>query len=323
MIIRCDLCPKRCMIEPGQSGECRIRVNLDGRLVAVTYGHPCTVHVDPIEKKPLFHFLPATTSLSLATVGCNLHCKNCQNWEISQQNPEEVPASPLPPADIPKLAVEHGCRSVSYTYTDPVVYFEYTFDSSEYVRRAGLKNVMVTAGYINREPLRELCRVVDAVRIDLKALTDKFYQEICGATLQPVLDSLVTARTLGVHVEVINLLIPTLNDSDREIGALCRWIAENLGREIPLHFSRFFPNYLMKNLPPTPAKSLIRAREIARSAGLYYVYIGNLLVPDGENTFCPECGDLLVERRGYEVLKNILQNGRCPRCNREIYGVWL
>lgn len=323
MIIRCDLCPKRCLIEPGQSGECRIRVNLDGRLVAVTYGHPCTVHVDPIEKKPFFHFLPGTTSLSLATVGCNLHCKNCQNWEISQQNPEEVAASPLLPAEIPRLAAYHGCRSVSYTYTDPVVYYEYTADSSLHVREAGLKNALVTAGYINREPWTELCRKVDAVRIDLKALSDKFYQDICGATLQPVLDSLVTARSLGLHIEVINLLIPTLNDSDKEISDLCRWIARNLGREIPLHFSRFFPNYQMKNLPPTPATALLRAREIAKSAGLYYVYLGNILVPDGENTFCPECGDLLVERRAFAVLKNTIQNGRCPRCNFQIYGVWL
>lgn len=323
MIIRCDLCPKRCMIEPGQSGECRIRVNIDGKLLAVTYGHPCTVHVDPIEKKPFFHFLPGTTSLSLATVGCNLHCKNCQNWEISQQNPEDVAASRLLPPEIPRLAAEHGCRSVSYTYTDPVVYYEYTFDSALYVREAGLKNALVTAGYINRQPWTELCRKVDAVRIDLKALSNKFYQDICGATLQPVLDSLVTARSLGLHIEVINLLIPTLNDSDKEITALCLWIVENLGREIPLHFSRFFPNYQMKNLPPTPAAALIRAHKIAKSAGLYYVYLGNILMPDGENTFCPECGDLLVERQAFEVLKNSIENGRCPRCNFQIYGVWL
>ncbi|MBU1565962.1 MAG: AmmeMemoRadiSam system radical SAM enzyme [Proteobacteria bacterium] len=323
MIIRCDLCPKRCLMEPGQSGECRIRVNLDGKLVAVTYGYPCTVHVDPIEKKPFFHFLPGSTSLSIATVGCNLHCKNCQNWEISQQNPEKVAASKLLPAEIPKLAVEHGCRSVSYTYTDPVVYYEYTVDSSVFVREAGLKNALVTAGYINREPWAELCRKVDAVRIDLKALSDKFYRDICNATLQPVLDSLVTARSLGIHIEVINLLIPTLNDSDKEIRSLCLWIVQNLGREIPLHFSRFFPNYQMKNLPPTPAAALIRAREIARNAGLYYVYLGNILIPDGENTFCPECRDLLVERRAFQVLKNNIENGRCPRCHFEIYGVWL
>jgi len=281
------------------------------------------VHVDPIEKKPFFHFLPGTTSLSIATVGCNLHCKNCQNWEISQQNPEEIAASPLLPVEIPRLAAYHGCRSVSYTYTDPVVYYEYTADSSVFVRQAGLKNTLVTAGYINREPWMELCRKVDAVRIDLKALSDKFYQDICGATLQPVLDSLVTARSMGIHIEVINLLIPTLNDSDKEISDLCRWIVENLGREIPLHFSRFFPNYQMKNLPPTPATALLRARDITRSAGLYYVYLGNILVPDGENTFCPECGDLLVQRRALEVLKNTIENGRCPRCNFQIYGVWL
>lgn len=322
MIIRCDLCPKRCMIEPGQSGECRVRVNLDGRLLAVSYGHPCTVHVDPIEKKPLFHFLPGTSSLSLATVGCNLHCKNCQNWEISQQNPEEVAASPLPPEKVPQLAVEHGCASVSYTYTDPVVYYEYASDSSIYARQAGLRNALVTAGYINEQPWRELCRKVDAVRIDLKALSDTFYQEICGATLQPVLDSLVIARTLGLHIEVINLLIPTLNDSDRQIADLCRWLVTHLGREIPLHFSRFFPNYQMKNLPPTPAATLLKARQIARDSGLYYVYLGNILIADGENTYCPQCGRLVVERRAYKVLQNHIDKGGCRYCQQQIYGVW-
>lgn len=310
------------MIEPGQSGECRIRVNVDGRLVAVVYGHPCAVHVDPIEKKPFFHFLPGTISLSVATVGCNLHCKNCQNWEISQQNPEDIQAVDLPPEQVPGLALRHGCRSVSYTYTDPVVYYEYATDTSLHTREAGLKNLLITAGYINRDPWTQLCRIVDAARIDLKAISDKFYREICSATLQPVLESLVTAKSLGIHVEVINLLIPTLNDSDTDILGLCRWMVKNLGRETPLHFSRFFPNYRMKNLPPTPAGALLRAREIAKSTGLYYVYLGNILLPDGENTFCPQCGDLLVERRAFEVLKNVIRNGRCPRCNREIYGVW-
>lgn len=322
MIIRCDLCPKRCMIEPGQSGECRVRANLDGRLVALTYGHPCTVHVDPIEKKPFFHFLPASLSLSLATVGCNLHCRNCQNWEISQQNPEDVAAYRIDPARLAELGVEHDCRSVSYTYTDPVVYYEYAADSAVQVRAAGLKNTLVTAGYINKEPWRELCLLVDAVRIDLKAMSDTFYREICDATLQPVLDSLVTAHTLGLHAEVINLLIPTLNDDDRDIEALCSWLVTNLSPEIPLHFSRFFPNYQMKNLPPTPAATMLRAREIAKTAGLYYVYLGNILLPDGQNTFCPDCGELVVERRAYEILQNNIKDGRCPRCQRAIYGVW-
>jgi pyruvate formate lyase activating enzyme len=322
MVVQCSLCPKQCLIEPGQSGECRVRVNLDGRLVAVTYGHPCAVHVDPIEKKPLFHFLPGTLSLSVATVGCNLHCKNCQNWEISQQNPEEVEAVSLSPENLPELALQYGCRSVSYTYTDPVVYYEYAVDGSLQARKAGLRNALVTAAYINRDPFMELCRWVDAVRIDLKAMSDTFYRDICGATLKPVLESLVTARSLGKHVEVINLLIPTLNDSDNDLRRLCRWMVENLGPEIPLHFSRFFPNYRMKNLPPTPAEALVRAREIAKAEGLYHIYIGNILMPDGENTFCPRCGDLIVERRGFSILKNVIQNGKCPNCSEEIYGIW-
>jgi len=322
MVVRCDLCPRQCLVAPGQSGECRVRVNVDGRLVAVAYGHPCAVHADPIEKKPLFHFLPGTQSLSLATVGCNLHCKNCQNWEISQQNPEDVEAVSLPPGRVPSLAIQTGCRSVSYTYTDPVVYFEYALDCSREAREAGLRNALVTAGYINPEPWALLCGAVDAARVDLKALSDRFYREICGATLKPVLDSLVAARARGVHVEVIHLLIPTLNDGDRDLRALCQWMAGNLGREVPLHFSRFFPSYRMTNLPPTPAEALLRAREIARSEGLAFVYIGNILVPDGQNTFCPGCGGLLVERRGYQVLRNDIGNGRCPHCGRQIYGVW-
>ena len=203
MELLCELCPKGCRIQPGQSGECRIRVNLGDKLVAVTYGYSCAVHVDPIEKKPVFHFLPGSGTFSIATVGCNLHCKNCQNWEISQTNPEESEASPLPHEQIPTLARQYNCRSVSYTYTDPVVYYEYTFDSSVAAREAGLKNILVTAGYINKKPWEELLEHVDVARIYLKSMSDGFYRDICGATLKPVLESMVTARTKGAHVEVV------------------------------------------------------------------------------------------------------------------------
>jgi len=217
MSILCELCPKACRIAPGQSGDCRVRVNLDGRLVAVTYGFPCSANVhDPVEKKPLYHFLPGTRVLSLATVGCNLHCQNCQNWEISQENPESgrVPAYVFPPEAVAPAAKEHGCPSVAYTYTDPVVYYEYALECSLRARAAGLKNILVTAGYVNPAPWKELCRVTDAANIDLKAYADDFYRRICRATLRPVLDALVAAREGGVHVEVTNLLIPTLNDTD-------------------------------------------------------------------------------------------------------------
>jgi len=322
MDVQCELCPKACVIAPGQSGECRIRVNVDGKLVAVTFGHPCAVHVDPVEKKPLFHFLPGTGILSIATVGCNLHCKNCQNWEISQQNPENVKARRLSPDEISALAKRCGCRSIAYTYTDPIVFYEYTLDSCIKGRESGLRNVLVTAGYINDAPMRKLCRYVDAANIDLKALSETFYRDICGGTLKPVLDTLVLAKSLGVLVEVTNLIIPTLNDSDEQIRELCKWIVGNLGRETPLHFSRFFPHYKMKNLPATPAAALDRAREIASAEGIYHVYIGNILRPDAQNTSCHGCGKLLVERRGYKVVQNNIVSGRCPACRETVYGIW-
>ncbi len=322
MDVQCELCPKGCVVAPGQSGECRIRVNLEGRLRAVTYGYPCSVSIDPVEKKPLYHFLPGTTILSLATVGCNLHCKNCQNWEISQSNPEDIPAHHVPPEKVTLLARREACPSVAYTYTEPLAYYEYTLDSCAAARAAGIKNVLVTAGYINRKPMERLCRLVDAANIDLKAFSDKFYRDICGATLQPVLDTLVLAKSMGVLVEVTNLVIPTLNDGDEHLKPLCRWIARNLGRETPLHFSRFSPRHRMKNLPPTPGATLDRAREIALAEGLHHVYIGNILRPDASNTRCRSCGKLLVERRGYTVLKNDVTDGRCPGCKTEVYGTW-
>ena len=322
MDLQCELCPKGCVIAPGQSGECRIRVNRDGVLRAVTYGHPCSVHVDPVEKKPLFHFLPGTGILSLATVGCNLHCKNCQNWEISQENPENAAAYRLPPEEIPALARRERCPSVAYTYTEPLVYYEYTLEGCIACRREGIRSALVTAGYINREPMERLCRVVDAANIDLKGFTEEFYRDVCGATLQPVLDTLVLAKSMGVLVEVTNLVIPTLNDSEGQIRPLCRWIARNLGRETPLHFSRFHPQYRMRNLPPTPAAALDRAREVALSEGLQFVYIGNILRPDGEDTFCPGCRKPLVERRGFQILQNRIREGRCPDCGAKIYGIW-
>ncbi|MBN2491232.1 MAG: AmmeMemoRadiSam system radical SAM enzyme [Planctomycetes bacterium] len=320
--VQCELCPKNCRIASGQSGECLIRVNIEGRLTAVTYGHPCAVHVDPVEKKPLFHFLPATSILSLATVGCNLHCKNCQNWEISQENPENAPASHLLPDAVVALARRYRCPSIAYTYTEPVVFFEYTYDTCVKGREAGLRNVLVTAGYINPAPAEKLYRVVDAANIDLKAMSDSFYRDVCGGTLAPVLNTLVLARSLGVLVEVTNLVIPTLNDSDRDLRALARWVAENLGRETPLHFSRFIPHHRMQNLPTTPAATLDRARAIAVAEGLPFVYIGNIHRPAGSNTCCPSCGKRLVERVGYRVLEMRVKSGRCPDCGQTIHGIW-
>jgi len=320
--VQCELCPKQCLISPGQSGECRVRINIDGVLRTVVYGYPCSIHVDPVEKKPLFHFLPGSRILSIATVGCNLHCKNCQNWEISQANPEESTAFPCSPQRLIALTKEANCPSLAYTYTDPIIYYEYTYDSAKLARQAGIRNVLVTAGYINEDPWRRLLQYVDAANIDLKALSDEFYRDVCSATLKPVQDALIIAKASGVLVEVTNLIIPTLNDKAEQIRDLCRWVKANLGGETPLHFSRFFPRYKMRHLPPTSLKTLDLAREIAMDEGLQYVYIGNILSKEGQSTYCPECKKLLIERTGYTILQNRIEQGRCPDCKKEIYGVW-
>lgn len=329
MKVQCELCPKNCVIDPGQSGDCRVRVNINGTLTTVVYGYPCSINVDPVEKKPLAHFLPGTGILSIATVGCNLHCLNCQNWEISQANPEEMPAVFYSrqklywsPQDLVDITRQTNCPSLAYTYTDPIVYYEYTYDTAKLARDAGLRNVLVTAGYINPEPWKRLLEFVDAANIDLKGITEKFYREVCSATLQPVLNALVLAKANGVLVEVTNLLIPTLNDKPDEIRELVRWVKANLGGETPLHFSRFFPRHKMLNLPPTSLETLDLARRIAIEEGLQYVYIGNIAGKDGQNTYCPKCKALLVERSGYTILQNNLQDGTCPKCGNEIYGVW-
>ncbi len=322
MNTQCQLCPKLCVIEPGQSGECRVRINIDGVLRTVVYGYPCSIHVDPVEKKPLFHFLPSTNILSLATVGCNLHCRNCQNWEISQANPEDSRAIFCPPEKLVQLTGQYRCLSLAYTYTDPIIYYEYTYDTAKLAKQANIRNVLVTAGYINEEPWKKLLQYVDAANIDLKAMSDDFYRQVCSATLKPVQKALVLAKASGILVEVTNLIIPTLNDKPEQIHELARWVKANLGGDTPMHFSRFFPRYKMRNLPPTSLKTLDLAREIAMSEGLNFVYIGNISSKEGQNTYCPDCKSLLIERSGYTILQNRLKDGCCPDCGKEIYGVW-
>jgi pyruvate formate lyase activating enzyme len=312
-----------CLIESGQSGECRVRINIDGVLRSVVYGFPCSVSpYDRVEKKPLFHFLPGTTILSVATVGCNLHCLNCQNWNISQTNPEESTAAFLPPEKLVQLANRYRFPSIAYTYSDPIIFYEYTYDTAKLARKEGVRNVLVTAGYINPQPWKKLLEYIDVANIDLKFISDDLYRRICSGTLKPVQNALVLAKASGVLVEVTNLVIPTLNDKPEQIRELARWIKANLGRETPLHFSGFYPQYKMKHLPSTSLKKLEEAREIAISEGLDYVYIGNVRSASGENTYCPGCKSVLIERKGYTILQNRLKDGRCPDCNKEIYGVW-
>jgi pyruvate formate lyase activating enzyme len=322
LAVQCELCPKLCIIEHGQSGDCRVRINIDDVLTTVVYGFPCSIHIDPVEKKPLFHFLPGTRILSLATVGCNLHCLNCQNWEISQANPEDSPASACPPEKLVGLARKNHCPSIAYTYTDPVVYYEYTYDCAKLAGENGIRSVLVTAGYINAEPWQRLLKYVDAANIDLKGITDDFYRRVCSGTLKPVLDALVLAKASGILVEVTNLIIPTLNDKAQQIRDLVRWVRENLGSETPMHFSRFSPRYQMRHLPPTSAQTLDTARDIALEEGLHYVYIGNILSAEGQNTYCPGCRSLLIERSWYTISQNRIKQGCCPDCGKKIYGVW-
>jgi len=323
MKVQCELCPKMCIIQPGQSGECRVRINIDGVLRTVVYGYPCSLYpYDPVEKKPLFHFLPGTRIFSVATVGCNLHCKNCQNWEISQANPEESRAYVCSPEKLVELAKEHKCPCLAYTYSDPIIYYEYTYDTAKLAKNAGIRNVLVTAGYINEQPWKQLLKYIDAANIDLKFISDDLYRRICSGTLKPVQNALVVAKASGVHVEVTNLIIPTLNDKAEQIRELSRWVKANMGDDTPLHFSAFTPKYQMRHLPPTSPKILETAREIAKSEGLNYVYIGNVTSKEGQNTYCPDCKELLIERSGYTILQNRLKNGCCSECGKEIYGVW-
>ncbi len=321
-LVICELCPKNCSIPDGQSGDCRVRVNMGGKLIAVTYGRPCSIHIDPMEKKPLFHFLPSTPIFSIATAGCNLHCKNCQNWQISQANPYDIDNFNLSPKMIVNLAIRKSCQSIAYTYSEPTVFYEYVYDTAVYARERGIKNVLVTAGYINPKPQKKICRYIDASNTDLKGFNEGFYRSNCFATLRPVLDGMVIAREMGVWLEITNLVIPTLNDDLTEVRRMCKWIKKNLGDYIPLHFSRFHPQYRLRNLPPTPLNFLRNARKEAMNTGLKYVYIGNVIGEDGENTYCPNDGKLLIGRIGFTITAYSIINGRCKVCNEKIEGVW-
>jgi len=321
-VFLCELCPKGCRIAEGQSGDCLSRIVVDGELRAVTYGRPCAVHIDPVEKKPLFHFLPGTRILSLATAGCNLHCKFCQNWTISQAAPEDIRNVQLPPKKVVEQALSRKCLSIAYTYTEPVVFYEYVLDSSTLARERGIRNVTVTAGYINPQPLEALCKVIDASNTDLKAFSDNFYRELCDGRLKPVLDGMVLMKERGVWLEVTNLIVPTFNDDLDMIRKMCRWMLSNLGPDTPLHFSRFYPMYKIRNLPPTPVDFLMKARQEALEIGIHYVYVGNVMGTDAENTYCPNDGKLLIRRTGYSILENNLKEGKCPQCGGNVAGVW-
>ena len=320
--VRCNLCPHRCLIVAGERGTCRVRENRGGRLVSMVYGNPCAVHVDPIEKKPFYHYLPTAATFSIATAGCNLRCLYCQNWSISQVPPEETTNVDLPPAEVVRAAVSHGAPVIAYTYSEPTVFYEYVLATARRGRPEGLCSVVISAGFINPEPLRALCAAVDAIKIDLKGFDAEFYRTICGGELSPVLEALRTIAQTGVHLEIVNLVVPTLNDRMDQLRALAGWVAGTLGRDVPLHFSRFFPQYKLANLPPTPIETLIEAREVAMAEGLRFVYVGNVPGDPGNNTYCPRCGQAVIERDGFAVLAYRLQGDRCASCGERIPGVW-
>ncbi len=320
-MIVCELCPHFCRIAPGERGQCLVRYNRDGKLISLVYGKPCAVHLDPVEKKPMFHFLPGTRIFSIATAGCNLHCKNCQNWEISQRRPEETRNENLSPREVVEGAIRAGCKSVAYTYTDPSIFFEYTVDASRLAHSRGLKNVLVTAGYLNEKPMEEIFTVTDGANIDLKG-NDAFYQRIVGGRVEYVMRYIKKAVASSVFVELTNLIIPTLNDKKEDVRWLIRWILDEVGPEVPLHFSRFFPMYQMTNLYPTPKQTLEDAAAMAYDMGMHYVYVGNVVPNKYENTRCPSCKKDVITRQGYMILSNDVVNGRCTFCKHKIPGVW-
>ncbi len=274
--VKCWICPRKCVVKNGEQGFCRARENKNGKLFSLVYAAPCAVNTDPIEKKPLYHFLPGTRTFSIGTAGCNLKCKFCQNWQISQAMPEDVPWVELSPKKAVEKTKAKGCKSISYTYTEPSVFYEYVLDTAKLAKKEGLKNVIVSNGFINQNPLKELCKYIDAASIDLKSFSDDFYKKYTGAWIKPVLDTLKTLKKEKVWIEITNLIIPGLNDNMKDIKKMCSWIKTELGRDIPVHFSRFFPNYLMKDYSVTDKKILFEAEKTAKKTGLKNIHLGNI-----------------------------------------------
>jgi pyruvate formate lyase activating enzyme len=320
-MVKCSLCPNRCVLSAGEWGICKARKNIRGKLYSMVYGKIATAHVDPIEKKPFFHVLPGSTAFSIASTGCNLHCLFCQNWEISQAFPGEAPTRTATPEEVVAQALASGARSIAFTYNEPVINYEFMLETAKRAKTQGLKTVVVSSGFIEEEPLRELLKYIDAYKVDLKAFDERFYRKFTGAHLESILKSLKVIKESGVWLEIVTLLVPGENDGEEELRAMARWIKENLGDSVPLHFSRFFPQYKLKNLPPTPPETVVRARQIAMEEGLKFVYTGNTAYPEGETTWCPGSKKEAIVRQGYFILANNLKDGACPD-GEKIPGVW-
>ncbi|HVO20679.1 MAG TPA: AmmeMemoRadiSam system radical SAM enzyme [Anaeromyxobacter sp.] len=321
-LVRCGLCARACTILPGQAGGCHARFNAGGELRSLVYGRPLAIHRDPIEKKPFYHFLPGAVALSLGTAGCPLRCRFCQNWQISQARPEEEDVPWRAPAELAAAAAASHDPVIAFTYNEPTVQAEYLLEVASAARAEGVRSVLVSCGYASEAPLAEMCRALAAVKIDLKGYSPEFYREVCGADLSAVLRSIRQAARSGVHLELVNLVVPTLNDSPRMLDGLARWVAGELGPDVPLHFTRFHPDYLLQNLPPTPVATLERARELALAAGIRYAYVGNVPGHPGNHTYCPRCGKVVVARSSFFVTSLDIRDGRCRFCQQPIAGVW-
>ncbi len=320
--IRCLICPNECTLNEGELSDCHNRRVYDGKLYTIAYGNPCAMHIDPIEKKPLYHFLPGSEAFSIATAGCNLACLNCQNWAISQSSPEETKNYDLMPDRVVATARSYDCQSIAYTYSEPITFYEYTFDSAKLAKEEGIANVLVSAGYIHKEPLLNLCRVIDGANIDLKSMDDSIYLKLNAGKLEPVLNTLRTLKEEGIWLEITNLVVPSWTDDMDMIKRMSNWLATNGFEDTPLHFSRFHPQYKLQRLPATPVKTLQNARDIAVKEGLQFVYIGNVPGNGATDTHCPQCGELLIGRSGYRISRNDLVDGRCVFCNEPLPGHW-
>lgn len=322
-IVQCKLCPRKCVIPDRKRGFCNVRENQNGILYTLVYSEPVTVNIDPIEKKPLFHFLPGSKAFSVATVGCNLRCKFCQNWQISQASPGEVKSTHITPQELVNMAIEAKAPVIAYTYSEPTIFYEYMLETAKIAKKAGIRNIMHSAGFINPEPLKNLCPYLDAANIDLKGFTQKYYEDMCLGNLDNVLESLKILKQNGVHLEITSLILPELNDDPATVEKMCVWIRDNLGADVPLHFSRFWPMYKLTNLSPTPVATMEKLRQVALKVGLKFVYIGNVPGNKAETTYCPKCAKPAIVRSGYTILEyNITKDGRCKFCNEIIPGVW-
>jgi pyruvate formate lyase activating enzyme len=321
-IVRCLLCAQTCIIKPGDRGKCRARMNVNGELRSLVYGHPSTIHIDPIEKKPFYHFLPGSDAFSFATAGCPLHCKFCQNWQISQSKPEDFDTRFVPPGEIVDSASERRSPIIAFTYNEPTVFTEYLADTAALARKHKIRCVMVSCGFMNSEPLKEMCGLLDAIKIDLKGYSEDFYRNVCSAELKPVLNSIRQIAKSGIHLEIVNLVVPTLNDSDKMMNGLVDWIAGEIGQDVPIHFTRFHPDYQLLNLPPTPVATLEKLRNLAMNKGLHYVYIGNVPNHPGNHTYCPQCGKAVIQRNSFFVSEMNVEKGKCRFCGKAIAGVW-